>query len=72
MFKPRRLTFEELIERLRAYEEEYGYSTIEFYRRYERGELGDEEDMMMWAGHYHLYLTSLPVRQFMQKETVPA
>jgi hypothetical protein len=72
MFKPKRLTFEELIERLCAYEEKYGYSTIEFYRRYERGELGDEEDMMMWAGLYHLYLTSLPVRQFMKKETVPA
>ena len=40
MFKPRRLTLEELIERLCAYEEKYGYSTIEFYRRYERGELG--------------------------------
>lgn len=72
MFKARRLSFEELSERLRAYEEKYGYSTIEFYRRYERGELGDDDDMMMWAGLYHLYLTSLPIRQFMQKEAVPA
>ena len=23
---------------------------------------------MLWSGLYHLYLTSLPVRQFMQKE----
>jgi hypothetical protein len=23
-------------------------------------------DLMMWAGLYHLYLTLLPVRQFMQ------
>lgn len=58
MFKSRRLTFEELIERLRAYEEKYGYSTIEFYHQYEQRELGDDEDMMMWAGLYHLYLTS--------------
>jgi len=29
--------------------------------------------LMMWAGLYHLYLTSLPIRQFMQrKELVPA
>jgi len=66
MFKPQRLSFDELSERLRAYEDRYGYSTIEFYRRYENGELGDDDDLMMWAGLYHLYLTLLPVRQFMQ------
>ena len=31
MFKPQRLTFDELSERLSTYEQEYGYSTIEFY-----------------------------------------
>jgi len=72
MFKPQRLGFDELGERLRAYEEKYGYSTIEFYHRYENGELGDDDDLMMWAGLYHLYLTSLPVRQFMQRELAPA
>ena len=68
MFKPHSVNFEELCERLHTYEDKYGYSTIEFYRRYENGELGDDDDLMMWAGLYHLYLTSLPVRQFMQKE----
>ena len=72
MFKPTRLTFDELSERLRTYERKYGYSTIEFYRRFESGELGDDDDLMMWAGLYHLYLTSLPVRQFMQREPAPA
>jgi hypothetical protein len=72
MFKPRHVTFDELSERLRTYEQKYGYSTIEFYRRYQRGELGDEDDWMMWAGLYHLYLTSLPVRQFMQQEPASA
>ena len=67
-----RITFGELSERLRAYEQTYGYSTIEFYRRYHDGELGDADDLMMWAGLYHLYLTSLPVRQFMQSELVAA
>ena len=66
MFKPQRVSFEELSERLREYERKYGYSTIEFYRRYENGELGDDDDLMMWAGLYHLYLTSLPIRQFMR------
>lgn len=72
MFKPQRLTFEELSERLREYERKYGYSTIEFYRRFENGESGDDDDLMMWAGLYHLYLTSLPIRQFMQKALVTA
>jgi hypothetical protein len=72
VFKPQRLTFDELSERLRAYESKYGYSTIEFYRRYQDGELGDDVDVMMWAGLYHLYLTSLPVRQFMQREPLSA
>lgn len=61
------LTFNELSERVHGYERKYGYSTIEFYRRFQDGELGDD-DLMMWAGLYHLYLTSLPVRQFMQRE----
>ncbi len=72
MFKSKRLTFDELCERLRQYELKYGYSTIEFYRRFESGELGDDDDLMLWAGLYHLYLTSLPIRQFMQKETIAA
>ena len=63
MFKPRQLTFEELSACLRAYEDQYGYSTIEFYLHYHRGELGDD---VFWAGVYHLYLMSLPVRQLMQ------
>ena len=67
MYKPQRLSFNELSERLREYENQYGYSTIEFYRRFQNGELGDDDDLLMWAGFYHLYLTSLPVRQFMQK-----
>lgn len=66
MFKAKGLIFDQLSERLRAYERKYGYSTIEFYWRFESGELGDDDDLMMWAGLYHLYLTSLPVRQFMQ------
>lgn len=72
MFKPKRLSFEELSEQLRAYEKKYGYSTIEFYRRFLEGKLGDDDDLMMWAGLYHLYLTSHPIRQFMQSEVTAA
>ena len=72
MFKPERLTFEQLSEKLRVYEKKYGYSTIEFYGRFQSGDLGDDDDLMMWAGLYHLYLTSLPIRQFMQSNMTSA
>ncbi len=72
MMTPQRLTFDELSEQLGTYEHRYGYSTIEFYRRYREGTLGDDDDLMMWAGLYHLYLTTLPVRQFMQSKLMAA
>ncbi|MBI5034109.1 MAG: hypothetical protein HZB51_26615 [Chloroflexi bacterium] len=59
IFKPDRLSYDELSERLKKYEQRYGYSTIEFYRKFQNGELGDDDDMMLWAGLYHLDLTSL-------------
>ncbi len=43
--------------------------SYEFYRRFESGELADDDDLMMWADLYHLYLTSLPTWQFMKRET---
>lgn len=70
MVSTQRLSFDELTERLLSYEIKYGYSTIDFYRRYHAGELGDDADLMMWVGLYHLYLTSLPIRQSMQCEEV--
>jgi hypothetical protein len=72
MFKPRKVDFIELTSMLQEYEQKHGYSTVEFYRRYEAGELGDDDDLMMWAGLYHLYLTSEPIRQFACKELVAA
>lgn len=64
-FEPRRLSFQELSQRLSDFESKYGYSTIDFYRRYQEGEMGDDDAWLTWAGLYHLYLTSLPVRQLM-------
>ena len=72
MFKTQILSFEELSERLQKYEEKYGLSTIEFYRRFSLGQMGDDDDLIAWAGYYHLYLTSLPVRQFMQQSPASA
>ncbi len=70
--KPHRVEFDELTRMLDEYERKYQFSTIEFFRRYITGELGDDDDLMMWAGVYHLYLTSHPVRQFMKEGTTLA
>lgn len=59
--KPQRVSFADLSERLKTYETKYGYSTVDFFRRFQDGQLGDDDDLMMWAGIYHLYLTSLLV-----------
>ncbi len=37
-------------DRMRMYEQRYGMSSQEFRERYEKGDLGDEEDYMSWYG----------------------
>jgi hypothetical protein len=68
VLKTEKLSFVELSERLGQYERRYGLSTVEFYRRFQEGGMGDEDDLMLWAGLYQLYLTSLPIRQLMRSE----
>ncbi|MCP4707581.1 MAG: hypothetical protein GY869_03065 [Planctomycetes bacterium] len=58
--KSRRVEFNELPRMLDEYELKYNFSTIEFFRRYLTGELADDDDFLMWAGIYYLYLTSSP------------
>lgn len=68
ILKPKRVDFNELTRKLEAFERKFGYSTIEFFSRYSEGALGDDDEFMLWAGIYHLYLTSLPIRKFMQND----
>ena len=68
IIKPQKVDFQELTRMLEVYERKFGYSTIEFFSRYSEGTLGDDDEFMMWAGVYHLYLTSLPVRKFMRND----
>lgn len=39
---------------LLAYERQYDMTSAAFYARYEAGEMGDSEDVVMWAGEYRL------------------
>jgi hypothetical protein len=45
-----------LIRSLVAYEQQYQMSSADFYARYQRGEMGDTEDFVEWAGDYQHYL----------------
>jgi len=40
---------------MRAYEEKFGMSAIEFYARYVAGKMGDSRDVMRWAGAFEDY-----------------
>jgi len=39
---------------LAKFEERYQISSAEFFKKMERGELGDTEDFIEWAGEYEL------------------
>jgi len=41
--------------RLSAYEERYGMTSEEFYRRFRAGELGDGIDLVEWSVFYEMY-----------------
>ena len=72
ILKPKKVDFSELTRMLAKYERKFGYSTIEFFRRYSDGKLGDDEEFMMWAGTIQLYLTPLPIRKFMRQDAALA
>lgn len=40
------------MERLKSFEEKYNMSSEEFYEKFEKGELGDSQEFMLWASEY--------------------
>ena len=43
---------------LDRFEKKYQLSSIEFYKRLENGEFGDDKDFVQWSGIYELQLDS--------------
>jgi hypothetical protein len=41
--------------RLKAFEKEFGQTSQTFYRAYQQGEMGDDEQIMEWAGEWETY-----------------
>jgi hypothetical protein len=46
----------ELAGELREYEEQYGLASEVFYEKYQRGEMGDEREIMHWAMLYSAFV----------------
>ncbi len=45
-----------LVKRLSSYENQHHMDSDEFFARYSRGELGDDEIFVEWSGNYQHYL----------------
>ena len=43
---------------LRDYESKYNMISYDFYTKYNKGELGDQRDFVMWAGYYVIVVRS--------------
>ena len=42
--------------KLEDFEKKYQLPTIDFFAKYQKGEMGDEADMIDWAGEYKMLL----------------
>ncbi len=51
----KRATFN-LQHELALFEQKYKLLSIDFYQQYQQGILDDQEDFMLWAGSYELFL----------------
>jgi hypothetical protein len=47
-----------LEERLRVFEERYQLVSVDFSRRFQAGELGDDADLFEWSAFYHMWLSA--------------
>ena len=47
--------FVQLVRELTLLEQRHGLSSPEFYERYQRGEMGDEMEIMRWATKFEIY-----------------
>ncbi len=50
-----RAELQRLAARLTAYEQQYGMTSKEFYRRFRSGELGDEMDFVEWSVFWDMH-----------------
>jgi len=49
------VVLDELLRELEQFEQKFSMSTVEFYRQYRAGKMGDSRDVMRWAAFYESY-----------------
>ena len=52
----RKMTDEFLAVQLQKYEKKYAMSSAEFFEKYQRGEMGDSEEVVAWAAYHQMSL----------------
>ncbi len=60
----------ELQARLTAFEQQYQISSADFYRRFHKGELGDDADFFEWSAFYDMAETLRKRLQLFASETL--
>lgn len=45
-------SIEKTMEKLKSFEKKYSMSSEEFYEKFEKGELEDSQEFMLWASEY--------------------
>ncbi len=48
---------ESLAQQMQPFEDRFGISSAEFYRRFHAGELGDDADMFEWSAFHQMWLS---------------
>lgn len=51
----RTITLEDLRQRLAAFEQRYGMTSHEFFRKVQAGELEEQVEFIDWLGYYDIY-----------------
>jgi hypothetical protein len=59
-----------IVERLQAFEKQYGLTSEEFAQRFETGEIGESLDYIEWAGEIETYRRLEGQWQALQKATL--
>jgi len=58
------LTFETINDMLKDYEGRFGFSSIDMFKRYAKGELDDDPVMDEWVNTFLLYLGTSNIRKY--------
>jgi len=50
------INMDNTVNKLKKFEKKYNLSSAEFFQKYNEGDMGDSEDIMLWASEYSALL----------------